>query len=70
MISSVFIIAVSALLLAYWFRYTCLLILRSNTAKDYAASAATANGFTFGEVRSKLLEEAPLESLPAQCCPN
>jgi hypothetical protein len=33
----------SVLMLGYWFRYSCLLILSAETTRDYAADIATAN---------------------------
>ncbi len=44
----------SILLFAYWFRYTCLLIVSARTTRDYAASVATANQLGFLEVQSEL----------------
>jgi hypothetical protein len=55
-ISSVIIIAVSAGLLVYWFRYTCLLILRARTTKDYATGLAVANELKFPEVQGRLFQ--------------
>ncbi len=54
MISNLLIIAISLALLAYWFRYTCLLILRTKTSLDYAADVASANKLSFPEVQSQL----------------
>ncbi len=42
------------LLLAYWFRYMCLLILSAKTTQDYAGQVATANQLSFLEVQSQL----------------
>ena len=54
----------SALLLAYWFRYTCLLILSTNTAHDYTRTVAVANQLAFLEVQSQLRHSgADLERL-------
>ena len=64
MIASILIILVSAALLAYWFRYTCVLILRTRTVKDYAAGMATANDLRFHEIQGRLVREAPLVDLP------
>jgi hypothetical protein len=64
MIASIFIMLVSAALLAYWFRYTCVLILRTRTVKDYAPGMATANDLRFHEIRGGLVREAPLADLP------
>jgi hypothetical protein len=44
----------STLLLAYWFRYSCLLILNAQTARDYAAEVATENQLGFREVQLRL----------------
>jgi hypothetical protein len=53
------IMASSVLLFAYWFRYTCLLIISAKTTRDYAASVATANQLGFLEVQSQLSDSAP-----------
>ena len=65
MIASIFIILVSAALLAYWYRYTCVLILRTRTVKDYAAGMATANDLRFHEIQGRLVREAPAADLPS-----
>ena len=44
----------SVALFGYWFRYTCLLILSTKTAQDYAAQVASANQLGFLDVRSQL----------------
>jgi hypothetical protein len=44
----------SALLLAYWFRYSCILILNAQTARDYARVVALDNQLAFREVQSQL----------------
>ena len=46
----------SVLLFAYWFRYTCLLILSAKTARDYAMQVATDNGLSFAGVQATLRE--------------
>lgn len=54
----------SALLFAYWFRYTCLLILSTKTARDYTRTVAMANQLAFLEVQSRLSHsQADLEGL-------
>lgn len=65
MIASILIILVSAALLAYWFRYTCVLILRTRTGKDRAVELATANGLRFHQIQGRLVREAPFADLPA-----
>jgi hypothetical protein len=42
MLASAFIVAISTVLLAYWFRYSCLLLLRDHTARASAAATAHA----------------------------
>jgi hypothetical protein len=54
MISSGLIIAISGLLLAYWFRYTCLLILCSKTSRNYAQVMAERHKLAFQDVRARI----------------
>jgi len=54
MLASVLIIAVSLVLLLYWFRYTCLLLLQTNPVTHYAGQVARANRLGFLEVQSAL----------------
>ncbi|HYK59763.1 MAG TPA: hypothetical protein VEV85_10055 [Bryobacteraceae bacterium] len=44
----------SVFLFAYWFRYTCLLILSTKTARDYAGALAEAYQLSFVDVQSRL----------------
>ncbi|HEY7337079.1 MAG TPA: hypothetical protein VH639_19450 [Bryobacteraceae bacterium] len=44
----------SVFLFAYWFRYTCLLILSTKTLRDYAGAMAAAHRLTFVDVQSRL----------------
>jgi hypothetical protein len=53
--------AASFALLAYWFRYICLLILRAGSARDYATAVARANALRFPEIQQKLAEESAAE---------
>jgi hypothetical protein len=63
-IASVLIIIVSGVLFVYWFRYTCLLILNTKTARDYAKDIAAANQLSFLEARATLAGSvAKLEKL-------
>lgn len=58
-LSATIIITVSsAALFAYWFRYTCLLILSARTARDYTSDVAYSNHLGFPEVQAKLQEGA------------
>jgi hypothetical protein len=54
LVTTVIITTSSVALFAYWFRYTCLLILSAKTTRDYAASVATANQLGFLQVQSLL----------------
>ena len=65
MIASLLIILVSSALLAYWFRYTCLLVLKTRTGKDYAAATAAANGLEFYRIKGRPIHDAPIAELPA-----
>src|SRR5438045_5328411 len=54
----------SALLFVYWFRYTCLLILSTKTARDHSRTVAEANQLAFLEIQSQLrYSPADLERL-------
>jgi hypothetical protein len=55
---TVIILAGSALLFVYWFRYTCLLILSAKTAEDYAADFAAAARLSFRDVQASLQDRA------------
>ena len=57
MFASVFVLIVSVLLFAYWFRYTCLLILSTESARDYTRPVADANGLTFLQTKETLAAE-------------
>jgi len=57
-VASILIIAVSAVLLVYWFRYTCLLILSAKPEKDYAFPLAEANKLNFREIGADHVEQA------------
>jgi hypothetical protein len=64
MIASVLISVVSAGLLVYWFRYTCLLILQAHSSKDHAAGLVAANSLKYPEVQARLLQGASAVELP------
>ena len=63
MISSIVIIAFSLVLLVYWFRYTCLLILKTKTSLDYASSVVEANNLKFPDIQGRLAREPEAEHL-------
>ncbi len=54
MIASICILAISTGLFVYWFRYTCMLILNTQTSTDYAGEVAAANELSFLEVQSAI----------------
>jgi hypothetical protein len=58
MIASILIIAFSLVLLLYWFRYSCILLLRHNPV-----AADADNRFGFGRVRQELQADTNLDSL-------
>jgi hypothetical protein len=58
LIATVVITASSVLLFAYWFRYTCLLILSAKTARDYTSDVACSNSLVFPEVQAELKQSA------------
>jgi hypothetical protein len=58
MLGALLLIGVSLVLVAYWFRYTCGVVLRG-AERDYAARVAAANGLCFPEVHGKLKAASP-----------
>ena len=58
LVATLFITASSVVLFAYWFRYTCLLILSAKTARDYAATVVHANRLGFLEVQAQLKQSS------------
>lgn len=62
MFVSLAIIGFSLVLFLYWFRYTCLLILNTRTARDYTVQVAEANQLAFPAIQAKLAQ-AQLEGL-------
>lgn len=61
MIGSLLISAVSFVLLVYWFRYSCLLLLNANPVSRQACALARANRLGFLEVQ-QALEATPANS--------
>ena len=61
MFVSIVIIALSLMLFLYWFRYTCLLILSTKTAKDYTTQVAAANQLEFPVILSQLKTAVSIE---------
>ena len=58
MFSISLIIFFSVVLFAYWFRYSCLLILQARTKESYTLQTAGANGLRFPAVQEQLRSAA------------
>jgi hypothetical protein len=56
MFVSIAVIVFSLVLFLYWFRYTCVLILNTKTARDYTTAVAQANQLEFPAVQVMLAE--------------
>jgi len=63
MISSFLIIGFSLLLLVYWFRYSCILLLRSYAERTASASAVPDLRFCFADVQASLKTAPALDPL-------
>ena len=63
MIASVFIIACSVALLVYWFRYSCVMLMRNFADRPVHASAFEDQRFGFAEVRRQLADSQQLDPL-------
>ena len=61
MITGILIIAFSFALLIYWFRYSCILLLRNY--RETSAPVLADNRFQVGEVQARLREQADLDPL-------
>jgi hypothetical protein len=63
MVASFLIIGFSLLLLVYWFRYSCILLLRAHTERVASASAVPDIRFCFAEVQARLKTAPALDPL-------
>ncbi len=54
MLASILIITISLVLFVYWFRYTCFLILSSDSSRNYASQIASANHLSFPDTQLAL----------------
>ena len=63
MIASILIIGFSVLLLVYWFRYSCILLLRSHAERAASAFAVPDTRFCFAEVQARLRTAEVLDPL-------
>lgn len=61
MVSSIVIIVVSSALFLYWFRYVCLLLLKTVPARDYAYEVAAENNLRFADTPVELAGAHPEE---------
>ena len=57
MFASILILMISVVLLLYWFRYTCLLLLQTREEPSRVARVAEANGLSFPSVHAQLAEQ-------------
>ena len=62
-VASILIIVVSAALMFYWFRYMCLLMLRTRTGNDYASDLAAGNDLSFNGIREQTVGVASAQQL-------
>jgi hypothetical protein len=65
MLAGIVIIALSSALLVYWFRYSCILILRNRSEVAAVSVSIPDSRFTFAEVRERLKSEPTLDALQA-----
>ena len=65
MIAGILIIFLSSALFIYWFRYSCILILRSRVETAAASSPVMQARFNFGKVQEQLKSEQVLDPLQA-----
>lgn len=63
MVLSILIIIASLALFVYWFRYSCMLILRNRSEEASAATAVLDTRFSFSAVREQLKSEFALGPL-------
>jgi hypothetical protein len=63
MIASFLIIGFSLFLLLYWFRYSCILLLRAHAEQMASASAVSDIKFCFAEVQARLKTAPVLDPL-------
>jgi hypothetical protein len=67
MLAGILIIALSSALFVYWFRYSCVLILRNRSEIAAVSTSATVldSRFSFAELRKRLNSEPTLDALQA-----
>jgi hypothetical protein len=65
MLAGILIVALSLALFVYWFRYSCILILRSRSDIAAAATVVRDNRFSYRDVLERLKYESTLDVLEA-----
>jgi hypothetical protein len=63
MLASILIIGFSSVFLVYWFRYTCILLVRHGAEEARSFSPAAQASFNFGDVQTRLRSERELDPL-------
>jgi hypothetical protein len=63
MITSVLIIAFSVILLVYWFRYCCILLIRTHVEQQMAVAPASDGSFNLSGIRERMRNEQELDTL-------
>lgn len=63
MLASVLIIGFSLILFVYWFRYSCILLLRNFAEQPVLTDAISDNRFSFAQVQERLKSDLDLDSL-------
>jgi hypothetical protein len=63
MLASILIIGFSLILFVYWFRYSCILLLRSFSEQPESANSHSDSRFSFAHVREQLKDGLELDPL-------
>lgn len=63
MLASLLIIGFSLILLVYWFRYSCILLLRNFSEQEVMPKVNSGDGFSFAQVQERLKSEPDLDPL-------
>jgi hypothetical protein len=63
MLASILIIVFSSALLLYWFRYTCILLVRNGAEEMRSVSPAAQGSFNFGQIQHRLQSDDELDPL-------
>jgi hypothetical protein len=63
MLASILIIVFSSVLFLYWFRYTCILLVRNCAEELRSLNLAAQSSFSFAEIQTRLQSETQLGPL-------